>query len=202
MAIQQENILGDVRRTSTWAQKTLSLVFGSPSEQFCPKITFSMVVSKRYCAETCLIRCFPLKMIYSMHLMWLGEIPEYISDVCSTKNLLLNLFARVMLMITWWTMWRKCRTLRGSSAEDKWDPKNFFRDLVRTRMDINRDESLRFRHSWPLEIFGFESDEFWNFSNYVITWSTIDWHWLTSISPRDAKLSLWTNKGSTSAHAK
>ena len=111
-------------------------------------------------------------------------------------------FARVMLMITWWTMWRKCRTLRGSSAENKWDPKNVFRDLVRTRMDINRDESLRFRHSWPLEIFGFESDEFWNFSNYVITWSTIDWHWLTSISPRDAKLSLWTNKGSTSAQAK
>ena len=91
MAIQQENILGDVRRTSTWAQKTLSLVFGSPSEQFCPKITFSMVVSKRHPAETCLIRCFPLKMIYSMHLMWLGEVPEYISDVCSTKNLLLNL---------------------------------------------------------------------------------------------------------------
>ena len=47
MPIQQENILGDIRRTSARALKTLSLVFGSPSEQFCPKITFSMVVSKR-----------------------------------------------------------------------------------------------------------------------------------------------------------
>ena len=26
-----------------------------------------------------------------MHRMWLGEIPEYIRDVYSTKNLLLNL---------------------------------------------------------------------------------------------------------------
>ena len=103
-------------------------------------------------------------------------------------------FARIILMAARWISWRKCRTLRGPSGENNWESKTFLADLIRARVDMSKGQSLRLGHSWPLEIFGHKSDEFWYLSNYIITWSTIDWYWLANICSRDTTLGLGTYK--------